>query len=47
MSDSAFIPDELQRYAPEVAEPDDFDRFWRDTLAEAAARPVLVDVRPE
>ncbi|MGI5520411.1 acetylxylan esterase [Micromonospora sp. CA-259024] len=39
--------DELQRYTPEIVEPDDFDQFWRDTLAEAAARPVLVDVRPE
>ncbi|MEK8104980.1 acetylxylan esterase [Micromonospora sp. M12] len=39
--------DDLQRYAPEVDEPDDFDEFWRDTLAEAAAVPVLVDVRPE
>ncbi|MET8123354.1 acetylxylan esterase [Micromonospora sp. NPDC005189] len=39
--------DELQRYAPEVVEPDDFDEFWRDTLAEASGRPALVDVRPE
>ncbi|MEV1159015.1 acetylxylan esterase [Micromonospora chokoriensis] len=44
---SALTLDELQRYAPDVAEPDDFDQFWRDTLAEVAARPVLVDVRPE
>ena len=27
--------DELHDYRPEVAEPDDFDRFWADTLAEA------------
>jgi cephalosporin-C deacetylase len=27
---------ELQRYRPERDEPDDFDGFWRDTLAEAA-----------
>lgn len=39
--------DELRRYAPAVAEPADFDEFWRATLADAAARPVLVDVRPE
>ncbi|MEU4570186.1 acetylxylan esterase [Micromonospora sp. NPDC023956] len=39
--------DQLRRYAPTVAEPDDFDDFWRRTLAGAADRPVLVDVRPE
>ncbi|MCO1594653.1 acetylxylan esterase [Micromonospora sp. RHAY321] len=39
--------EQLQRYAPTVVEPDDFDRFWSDTLAEAAAPPVLVEVRPE
>ena len=38
--------EELERYAPAVAEPADFDAFWRDTLASAAATPVLVDVRP-
>jgi cephalosporin-C deacetylase len=38
--------DELARYAPAVAEPADFDAFWRATLADAAASPVLVDVRP-
>ncbi|WCN79125.1 acetylxylan esterase [Micromonospora sp. LH3U1] len=47
MSHSPSIPDELRRYAPQVVEPDDFDEFWRDTLAAATARPVLVDVRPE
>jgi cephalosporin-C deacetylase len=26
--------DELRAYAPEIAEPADFDDFWRDTLAE-------------
>jgi len=46
MPDSATALDELRRYAPTVVEPDDFDTFWRDTLAEAAAHPVLVDVRP-
>ncbi|XTZ15670.1 acetylxylan esterase [Micromonospora echinospora] len=39
--------DELRRYAPVVAEPDDFDAFWRTTLREATAVPVLVDVRAE
>ncbi|WP_428962349.1 acetylxylan esterase [Micromonospora fluostatini] len=39
--------DQLQRYAPAVAEPADFDEFWRTTLTEAADRPVLVDVCPE
>jgi cephalosporin-C deacetylase len=38
--------DELERYAPEVAEPADFDAFWRATLAAAEEVPVLVDVRP-
>lgn len=38
---------DLHRYAPEVAEPADFDAFWLDTLAEAAEYPVLVDRRPE
>lgn len=47
MSDPAVRLDELERYSPTVAEPEDFDRFWDDTLAAAAARPVLVDVRPE
>jgi cephalosporin-C deacetylase len=39
--------DELRRYAPTVAEPADFDAFWRGTLREATARPVLIEVRPE
>jgi cephalosporin-C deacetylase-like acetyl esterase len=38
---------ELHDYRPEVAEPDDFDRFWADTLAEArdavAPLPVVVE----
>ncbi|MGM1017470.1 MAG: acetylxylan esterase [Actinomycetota bacterium] len=29
--------EELRRFLPDVAEPDDFDAFWRDTLAEARA----------
>lgn len=34
--------DQLRRYVPEVAEPDDFDASWARTLAQAraAARPV-------
>ena len=39
--------DQLERYAPEVCEPGDFDEFWRSTLDEAAAHPVLIDVRRE
>jgi len=39
--------DQLERYAPAVPEPDDFDEFWRATLASASARPVLLDARPE
>ncbi|TCB98489.1 acetylxylan esterase [Micromonospora zingiberis] len=39
--------DQLRQYAPTVAEPGDFDAFWRTTLGAAAAVPVLVDVRPE
>ncbi|MCZ7436806.1 acetylxylan esterase [Micromonospora sp. WMMC241] len=39
--------DNLRRYAPAVAEPADFDRFWRTTLTAAAHVPALVDVRPE
>ncbi|MFB9239897.1 acetylxylan esterase [Plantactinospora siamensis] len=39
--------DELHRYAPDVAEPADFDAFWLSTLDEAEGRPVLLDVRPE
>ena len=38
---------DLQRYAPEVAEPADFDAFWRDTLAAAAEHPVPIDRRPK
>ncbi|MFF3262283.1 acetylxylan esterase [Streptomyces sp. NPDC002932] len=32
--------DQLRSYRPEVAEPDDFDAFWRRTLEEAAAHPL-------
>ncbi|GAA4697383.1 acetylxylan esterase [Phytohabitans rumicis] len=37
---------ELERYAPVVREPADFDAFWRATLDEVAAAPVLLDVQP-
>ncbi|MGC4806749.1 acetylxylan esterase [Micromonospora sp. DT233] len=47
MSPFDLPPDQLRRYAPTVVEPTDFDEFWRRTLADAARRPVLVDVRPE
>src|SRR4051812_23275826 len=30
---------ELERYRPEVSEPDDFDAFWQRTLDEARAFP--------
>lgn len=39
--------DQLERYAPDVREPADFDAFWRSTLDESAAGPVLLDVRPQ
>lgn len=39
--------DQLQTYLPDVAEPADFDAFWRTTLATAADCPPLLDVRPE
>lgn len=38
---------QLESYAPDVPEPDDFDQFWHSTLTEAAAWPALLDVRPE
>lgn len=34
--------DELRTYRPDVAEPDDFDTFWDETLAEAAQFPLNV-----
>jgi cephalosporin-C deacetylase len=37
---------ELQQYAPDVPEPDDFDAFWAATLKQADATPVLIDVAP-
>lgn len=38
--------DQLQTYAPEIAEPDDFDEFWRATLAESRAHTGAVRVEP-
>lgn len=39
---------QLETYAPTVAEPADFDAFWKSTLDEAAAGPeILVEVQPE
>jgi cephalosporin-C deacetylase len=38
--------EQLERYAPAVDEPADFDAFWRSTLDEAAAHPVLAEVQP-
>lgn len=37
---------ELERYAPEVPEPDDFDAFWAGTLKQAETAPVLINVTP-
>ncbi|PYE50495.1 acetylxylan esterase [Deinococcus yavapaiensis] len=37
---------ELRSYTPTVREPQDFDAFWADTLADAHAHPLLLDVSP-
>ncbi|MEU3254570.1 acetylxylan esterase [Streptomyces sp. NPDC006997] len=37
--------EELERYRPDVAEPDDFDDFWRHTLETAAEREPLLSAR--
>ncbi|MDQ4137404.1 MAG: acetylxylan esterase [Actinomycetota bacterium] len=37
---------ELRRYAGSQTEPEDFDRFWAETLGEAAGQPIEVQVRP-
>ncbi|MFG1810068.1 acetylxylan esterase [Streptomyces sp. NPDC049040] len=37
---------ELERYAPEVPEPEDFDAFWDGTLKQADTAAVLIDVAP-
>lgn len=38
--------DELRSYRPEVAEPADFDAFWRDTLDEARSLGGEVTIEP-
>jgi cephalosporin-C deacetylase len=38
--------DDLREYRPTVAEPADFDSFWRDTIAEARAAGGAVTVTP-
>src|SRR5687767_7877351 len=35
---------ELERYVPDVDEPDDLDEFWAHTLAGARGHATLVDV---
>lgn len=40
--DPARLPD----YRPEVAEPEDFDAFWAQTLAETRSHDLAVDVTP-
>ncbi|MBK8900794.1 MAG: acetylxylan esterase [Anaerolineaceae bacterium] len=37
---------ELQRYLPPRQEPDDFDAFWQQTLAETAEFPLNADFEP-
>lgn len=37
---------ELREFRPEVPEPDDFDAFWADTLAEARALPQELTLAP-
>src|SRR5262245_34794208 len=39
-------PEQLARYTPEVAEPDDFDAFWHKTLAEARAHDLGLRLEP-
>jgi len=38
--------EQLERYTPDVTEPRDFDAFWHSTVESAAAKPILVDLRP-
>lgn len=38
--------EELRRYRPEVAEPDDFDAFWRGQLATARRHDLAVTAAP-
>lgn len=37
---------QLERYAPAVPEPDDFDAFWSETLTESRNSPLILDMRP-
>ncbi|HEX8488412.1 MAG TPA: acetylxylan esterase [Propionibacteriaceae bacterium] len=38
--------DELRQFRPSVAEPDDFDEFWRRTLAETSRHDLAVTAEP-
>lgn len=38
-------PEQLRTYRPHVAEPDDFDQFWRATLAETDEHDLAPDFR--
>lgn len=38
--------EQLETYSPEVAEPADFDAFWGDTLSEARAFDLALEVQP-
>src|SRR6266498_2297110 len=37
---------ELRTYRPDRAEPDDFDAFWKSTLAGVAAHDLATEFRP-
>jgi cephalosporin-C deacetylase len=38
--------DELRAYRPEIAEPEDFDAFWAETLAEVRSHPLAPSWTP-
>jgi cephalosporin-C deacetylase len=38
--------EQLREYRPKVAEPDDFDDFWADTLADARSHPLSARFEP-
>lgn len=38
--------DKLRQYAPEIAEPADFDAFWQGTLDETVRQPLNADFSP-
>ena len=38
--------DQLRAYAPDIAEPPDLDRFWRETLAEARSHELAARFTP-